>query len=126
MPTPWKLTPEQMSAYQATARRRWEQEQQELTQRRERAWEVARRAATLLSEQYGATRVLVFGSLVHGYWFSKTSDIDLAAWGLPADDYFVAVAKLQDLSPEFEIDLIAMPHCKPGLRELIEREGKPL
>jgi predicted nucleotidyltransferase len=126
MSTLGKLTPEQMSVYQATAQWRWEQEQRELARRRERAWEVARHAATLLKEQFGATRVLVFGSLVHGYWFSKTSDIDLAAWGLPAEDYFVAVAKLQDLSPEFEIDLIAMPHCKPGLGKVIEHGGKPL
>jgi predicted nucleotidyltransferase len=115
-----------MVSYRATAQRRWEQEQRELVQRGERAWEVARHAATLLKEQFGAARVFVFGSLVHGYWFSRTSDIDLAAWGLSADDYFVAVAKLQDLSPEFEIDLIAIPYCRPGLREVIEREGQPL
>jgi predicted nucleotidyltransferase len=121
-----KLTPEEMAVYRATARRRWERERRERERRRKRAWEVARRASVLLKEQFGATRVVVFGSLAHERWFSPTSDIDLAAWGLRDEDYFVAVARLQDLSPEFEIDLVAMEHCKPSLLEIIQKEGKPL
>jgi len=115
-----------MAVYRVTARQRWERKQRELAHRKERAWQVMHRAATLLREQFGATQVAAFGSLVHGYWFSRTSDLDLAVWGLQADDYFVAVAKLQDLSPEFEIDLVAVEHCKPELREIIAREGKQL
>jgi predicted nucleotidyltransferase len=126
VPAALGLTQEKMATYRATAQRRREQEQQELTLRKERAWQVAHRAAALLKEQHEATQVMVFGSLVHGYWFSRTSDIDLAAWGLQADDYFVAVAKLQDLSPEFGVDLVAMERCKPELREIIVREGKQL
>ena len=66
---------------------------------------------------------MVFGSLVHGYWFSQTADIDLAAWGLKDEDYFLVVARLQDLSPEFRIDLVRMENCRPGLREAILQEG---
>ena len=126
MTTSLKLTPEAMAVYRATARRRWERERRERARRRERAWEVARRASALLKERFGATRVVVFGSLAHERWFSETSDIDLAAWGLKDEDYFTAVARLQDLSPEFEVDLIAMEHCKPSLRDTILKEGKPL
>ena len=126
MPAALGLTQEQMAAYQATAQRRRERERQELALRKELAWQVVHRAAALLREQFGATQVMVFGSLVHGYWFSRTSDIDLAAWGLQADDYFVAVAKLQDISSEFGVDLVAMERCKPKLREIILREGERL
>ena len=49
----------------ATARRRKAQEDQDVTCRRARAWALARRAATLLREQFGATRVVLFGSLVY-------------------------------------------------------------
>ena len=126
MPAALGLTQEQMAAYQATAQRRRERERQELALRKELAWQVVHRAAALLREQFGATQVMVFGSLVHGYWFSRTSDIDLAAWGLQADDYFVAVAKLQDISSEFGVDLVAMERCKPELREIILREGERL
>ena len=61
----------------------------------------------------------MFGSTVHGHWFSTTSDIDIAASGLASDDYFTAVARLQDLSPEFKVDLVALEHCKAELRESI-------
>lgn len=126
MPAVLGLTREQMAVYRATARQRRERKQRELAHRKERAWQVVHQAATLLREQFGATQVAAFGSLVHGYWFSRASDIDVAVWGLQADDYFVAVAKLQDLSPEFEIDLVTVEHCKPELREIIAREGKQL
>ena len=88
-----------------------------------RAWEVAEQAAALLKEQFGATQVALFGSTVHGHWFSTTSDVDLAASGLASDDYFTAVARLQDLSSEFKVDLVALEHCKAELRESIAREG---
>ena len=71
----------------------------------------------------GAARVVTFGSLVHGHWFSKTSDVDLAVWGVELDDYLVAVARLQDLSSEFKVDLISAAHCKPALLEVIVKEG---
>jgi len=118
-----KISSAAMANYRAAARRRAEEAERALTRRRERAGEVARQAAALLKEQFGATQVAVFGSTVHGHWFSATSDIDLAARGLAADDYFTAVARLQDLSSEFKVDLVALEHCKPGLREAVMQEG---
>lgn len=121
-----EITPEALAVYRATAQRRWNEEQRERTKRRERAWDVAQCAAVVLKEKYGATQVAVFGSLAHGHWFSKTSDVDLAVWGLKDEDYFVVVARLQDLSPEFEVDLVAVEHSKPCLREFILKEMKIL
>jgi predicted nucleotidyltransferase len=123
MTTARSVSPEEMVVYRATARRRWKGEQREIARRRERARQLARRAAKLLRERFGAERVVAFGSLVHGHWFSKTSDVDLAVWGVESDDYLVAVARLQDLSSEFKIDLIAAAHCKPALLEVIAKEG---
>jgi predicted nucleotidyltransferase len=124
--TALNITPHAMTVYRATARRRWEKEERDLAQLKARAWEIARQAAKLLKEQFGATRVVVFGSLAHEHWFSKTSDVDLAAWGLKTEDYFHIVGKLQDLSTEFEIDLVEMKQCKPSLQKAIEKEGKTL
>lgn len=117
---------EEMEGYRATARQRWEEGREARKHRSQLAWEVARRAADVLREHFGASRVVVFGSLVGGRSFSRWSDIDLAAWGLPPDDYFVAVARLQDLSPEFEIDLVAMEYCRPELLKVILHEGREL
>ncbi|MFZ1598009.1 MAG: nucleotidyltransferase domain-containing protein [Anaerolineae bacterium] len=117
------LSPTALAVYRATAERRATEAMRELAARRARAQEVAQQAAALLKEQFGATQVVVFGSTVHGHWFTATSDIDLAARGLAPDDYFTAVARLQDLSPEFKVDLVAVERCKAALRESIAREG---
>ena len=77
MPPTSPVSPGAMAAYRATARRRSEVERQQLAERRKRARQVAQCAAMLLKERFGATRVVVFGSLIHGYWYSRTSDIDL-------------------------------------------------
>ena len=53
------------------------------------------RGGSVVEGQFAATQVTLFGSTVHGHWFSTTSDIDLAASGLASDDYFTAVARLQ-------------------------------
>ncbi|HEY66354.1 MAG TPA: nucleotidyltransferase domain-containing protein, partial [Caldilineae bacterium] len=43
---------------------------------------IARKAAEMLREEFGAIRVVLFGSLARGGPFDMHSDVDLAAWGL--------------------------------------------
>lgn len=112
-----------MAGYRATARRRWQDEARELEKRYAQARRVARVAADLLRERFGATRVLLFGSLAHGLWYSETSDIDLACEGLTSETYLLAVAHLQDISDEFMFDLAPLESCRPDLREAILMEG---
>jgi hypothetical protein len=56
-------------------------DQDQVSERWERAWQVAPTAADMLRHQFGATQVVAFGSLARRDWFSPWSDIDLAAWG---------------------------------------------
>ena len=91
--------------------------------RRQQAWRVARQAARLLRDQYGASKVVVFGSLVHDAWFTPWSDIDLAAWGIPPERYYAAVAAVTGLSPVFQVDLVDPDACRSSLRATLEREG---
>ena len=114
---------EDIAVYQETLRQRQKAEQEKLIQRRDRAWQIAKQAAALLKQTFGAERVSLFGSLVHGHWFSTTSDIDLAVWGMDGLLYLTAIAQLQDLSPEFKIDLVKMESCKPHLNQVILQEG---
>lgn len=95
-------------------------------ERWERAWDVARAAARLLCERFGATRVVAFGSLAHRAWFNPWSDIDLAAWGIPADRFYRAVATVTGVSPDFQVDLLDLEDCRPAVRRAIEREGVDL
>ena len=95
-------------------------------ERREAAWAVAREAAELLRSRYGATRVLLFGSLAEGTHFSERSGIDLAAEGLLPSEHFAALGRLLCLSRDFEFDLVDLSACPPGLRAVILAEGVPL
>ena len=123
MTTALGLTPEEMDTYRAAARRRQEQERRELAQREQRAWELARRAAALLREQFGATRVWVFGSLVKKGCFTPWSDVDVAAWGIRPEDTFRAIGAVMDIDAEIEVNLVDVNTCRPEFLVSIEREG---
>jgi uncharacterized protein len=91
-----------------------------------KASEVTSQAASLLKEQFGVKKVLVFGSLVHPHLFHAHSDVDLAVWGLAGREYYRAVGVLQSLDPEIGVDLIAFEDASPSMQETIMREGKEL
>jgi predicted nucleotidyltransferase len=114
-----------MERYRATAMKRAHEQEEATAKRRERASQIVRRAADLLRSEFGASKVILFGSLARGE-FTLHSDIDLMAWGIDRHEYFVAVARLQDLSPEFKIDLIEGEHCRSTLSRAAIAEGVEL
>ena len=92
----------------------------------QRAWQTAYRVAGMLYEEFGATRVAVFGSLAEREWFSPRSDIDIAVWGLPSRAYFRAVSETVGFSSEFKIDLVDFESCKGRFRERVESQAVPI
>ena len=120
--TALELTREEWRTYQPGAKAG----QHQVRERWERAWGVAQAAAEVLREQFGATRVVVFGSLARRDWFTPWSDIDLAAWGISPGAFYRAVAVVTGISSEFKLDLVAPEDCQPSLRHVIEREGVAL
>jgi predicted nucleotidyltransferase len=86
----------------------------------------ARKAAKLLKMEFGATEVILFGSLARRVGFTRWSDIDLASRGIPPEKYLKAMDTVLYLSPEFKIDLVELETCPPAMRKSIEEEGKPL
>ncbi len=91
--------------------------------RYETALEVAKQAAIILKDEYGARRVAVFGSLTDRYSFTRWSDIDLAVWGIPDEKFYAAVGAVTSLTTEFKIDLVDILGCRVSLRNAIEAEG---
>jgi len=91
-----------------------------------RAWKIARQAAQVLREEYHATRVVAFGSLVHEKRFHEWSDIDIAAWGIPLELTFRAIGAAMDLDSSFEINLVDVNTCPASLLVSIEQEGVDL
>ena len=87
--TALELSPQEWKAYRPATTY---QETAEVAARKERAWKLAREASHLLKERFDAERVVVFGSLAQETGFTPWSDIDLAAWGIPPQRYYAAVA----------------------------------
>jgi len=126
MVTQIELTPEAIAAYRATMQQRGEYEKEIRRERQMQARQIAMQAADILREEFAATKVVLIGSLAHQRWFSATSDIDLAVCGLDSRLYFLAVARLQELSSAFKIDLVDMNNCPDKLRDAIKQEGQAI
>ena len=114
---------EAIDIYLTTARRKREEEHRELLLREERAWMAARSAAALLKEQFGATKVVIFGSLVHKGSFTRWSDVDIAAWGISPEDTFRAIGAVLEVATDIEVNLVDVGTCRPSLLTIIEEEG---
>jgi predicted nucleotidyltransferase len=91
--------------------------------RRGRAMEVSREAARILKKKYGATRVVLFGSLARNSLFAPTSDIDLYAEGIPGGLFFEAEAEIEEIAKGFKVDLVETKECPSQLLREIEDEG---
>jgi len=119
------MTPEEWKAYNPllAIQRHKAATRGRLVQRRRRAMKVARTAASLLRDGFGASKVVLFGSLTPRGGFTLWSDIDLAAWDIPSNKFYAAVAAVTGLSSEFKIDLVDPEACRLPLRKAIENDG---
>jgi predicted nucleotidyltransferase len=81
-------------------------------------------AVRILRAVHGARDVVLFGSLARGD-ATADSDVDLAVGGLPAPNYFRALA---DLMAVFcgPVDLVRLEEAVSSLRDRIEAEGQRL
>ena len=97
----------------------------EVSRRRESARKVARVAAETLKRRYGATRVVVFGSLARRTGFTPWSDVDLAVWGIAPEDYYSAVGAAMDIGLEegTRVDVVDPGDFGPQFLAEIEQEG---
>ncbi|MBI3169124.1 MAG: nucleotidyltransferase domain-containing protein [Chloroflexi bacterium] len=122
------LSPEALKKYhpREAIRRRRAKTRTQVTSRRRRAYAVALKAAKLLKTKFGATEVILFGSLARRGSFTLYSDIDLAERGIHSDDYLTAMETVLYMNPEFKIDLVNPEFCSTAMRAEIEKDGKPL
>lgn len=123
MPTTLEMTHEQITQYRDHAQRRRQREKPLIEQRRKQAWKAARKAAHLLEEEFGATRVVVFGSLARDTGFTAWSDVDIAAWGIALKDTFRAIGAVMDLDTEVPVNLVDVNTAQSSLRQTIGIEG---
>jgi predicted nucleotidyltransferase len=93
---------------------------EQMKQRQKKAWEVARQCSRVLKEQFGVSRVVLFGSMLNAQKMSPRSDIDLAVWDLPESDLFRAGAAIER-GHEFDVDLVEVQKAKPHILKAIEK-----
>ena len=117
---------QQLQAYQKAAQQRRHQKAQRLAQRHAHAWRVAQQAAQMLKRQFGATQVVVFGSVLSPKRFHPHSDVDLAVWGLAEGLYYQAVGRLQGLDADIAVDLIEGERVPAAIQATIRKTGRSL
>ena len=118
------VSSEQIEIYRKTAKKNWQNSHAQRKKRREKAWRLVELASSLLKEKFGATQVMVFGSLIHEDCFTLWSDIDIAAWGISPLDTFKAMGEVRELDESIEINLVDINVCQSFLLERILEEGK--
>lgn len=120
------LSAAELERYRKSLKSRLTRSQRQASERFKKAGEIADHAVSVLKEEFGVEKVLVFGSLLHPSLFHARSDVDLAVWGLTGREYYRAVGLLQSLDPEIDVDLIAFDDATTSIQETIMREGKEL
>lgn len=111
--------------YAKAWRKRQRNEERKRVKRLQQARETAEKLAEMLVQNYGAKEVWLFGSLTRSSSFHRNSDIDLAAAGLPAQEFFRILAEL-NATTEFAVDLIDLDACPSWLATAIRKEGRLL
>ena len=92
---------------------------------REEALRVVEACSRLLREQFGARAVHVCGSAAGEAPWHDRSDLDLMVEGLPAGQYFDALAAVWDLLPEgLDLDLLRIETAPPALVRRLRGEEK--
>lgn len=110
----WRRFAAHLRAYNTEVRRRTEVEAA-----RSRA--EAEAIAAMLRERFGATRVVLFGSLARGR-FRLDSDIDLAVAGLAKGDLFRAMGDAMALTDRW-VDIKPLEDVDPHFRRRIFETG---
>ena len=82
---------------------------------------IAQKCADCLKNQYGGTKVVLFGSLLNYKQMNKDSDIDIAVWNLPEKEYFNTVGFLLEISEDFSIDLVEAEKSKSYILDAINQ-----
>ena len=120
-----ELTKEELRSYRPWLNMERHRKDPEASKRRDDAWKLARVAAGMLKKRFGATRVVVFGSLARNAVFTPWSDIDLAVWGIAPEKYYQAAGAAMDIGLEegIRVDVVDPKDCDRQFLETVEQEG---
>lgn len=112
----------QFDSYVRAWRERWSRRRETDGGAAREARRTADRLAAHLRDRYGARRVVLAGSLARGE-FRVGSDIDLAAEGIPYDQFFRAGAELERAAGGLHVDLVPLESANSDYLADLAREG---
>lgn len=118
--------PEKYQPYLAHWQQRKVDARSRLKSRHQAGLKQAKELADILKADFGATKVMLFGSMLSVNDIHIRSDIDLAVWDLPSKRYIEALAKLMRASGEFGVDLVRIEEAPPSLQSYVLNEGLTL
>ena len=119
------MSPSELAKCRENLKRQWENRKVDKALF-QRAWKTARRLATVLYRDFGATKVAVFGSLTEPKRFTQNSDIDIVVWGVSYNKCLDALWETKGLSSEFKIDIINFKSINRLFRERILSQAIPI
>lgn len=119
------LTPEELASCRKQLEHKWKNRKVDEALL-EHAWKVAYEIGALLYDEFNAKQVAVFGSLTEPICFTKSSDIDIAIWGLTDKEHTKAKNRVWDIETGFKIDLINFDLTKNIFRKRIQQQAIPL
>jgi predicted nucleotidyltransferase len=98
-------------------------DRQLLEQQRQQALKIAKECAHILQQEFGATEVIVFGSLRGDAPWHWRSDLDLAVRGLSEPAIWDAYSKIEKVVPSWlRVDLVSVDDVSPQFRTRILQE----
>ncbi len=120
-----ELAKEELRSYRPWLNMERHRKDPEASKRRDDAWKLARVAAGMPKKRFGATRVVVFGSLARNAVFTPWSDIDLAVWGIAPEKYYQAAGAAMDIGLEegIRVDEVDPKDCDRHSWKLSNRRG---
>lgn len=97
--------------------------------RQQEGMEAAHKITQMLKQDFGVKRVVLFGSLLHPEHMHEGSDIDLAVWNLPDDQFFDAWTAANYILGPYDfppVDLVPIEKAYPAIKTMIAKEGVEL
>ncbi|MDR1190996.1 MAG: hypothetical protein LBK60_04930 [Verrucomicrobiales bacterium] len=89
----------------------------------EEARQVARQVADRLRHDFGATKVLLYGSVIDGFYVPGHSDIDIYFEGVSKDREGVVMGRMMTAFADYEIDFRPAGFCRDSFRQRVLERG---
>jgi len=115
------LTMEFIESFQKNLLREESEQETKRAELKDAALKKADRIALLLKNQYGASKVYLFGSLALNI-FDEYSDIDIYVVGFTGD-YWRALVDIERIALPFKFDLVCEEGAAKSLKEKVYKGG---